>query len=36
MRMLIQSSVQISALLNEELKTYVQAYTTAVLKLIDL
>lgn len=36
MRMLIQSSVQISTLLNEEIKTYVQAYTTVVLKLIEL
>lgn len=36
MRMLIQSSVQISTLLNEEIKTYVQAYATVVLKLIEL
>lgn len=36
MRMLIQSLVQISTLLNEEIKTYVQAYATVVLKLIEL
>lgn len=36
MRMFIQSSVQISTLLNEEIKTYVQAYATVVLKLIEL